>query len=85
MPLVLVPCVYRGQTQAFKRGLNAASLEPPIPVAFSCPFKGVLNMLRDTIVCPDLMLHLWHAFMLTEHASDNVCDDWSMYCMGGEL
>lgn len=24
-------------------------------------------------------------FMCTLHASDDAADDWSMYCMGGEL
>jgi hypothetical protein len=27
----------------------------------------------------------WHGFMCTSHGSDSVEDDWSMYCMGGEL
>ena len=51
----------------------------------ACRPKEIIIMLRDTIVSPELMLNFWHAFMCTEHASDNVCDDWSMYCMGGEL
>lgn len=37
------------------------------------------------ILNPYLVDAYWHAFMLTSHSSDNVCDDWSMYCMGGEL
>lgn len=27
----------------------------------------------------------WYGFMCTWHSSDDAADDWSMYCMGGEL